>query len=1662
MKANNADALNLGSSWIGGIAPGGGDIALWDATVTVPNVVVLGADQSWLGMQLTNVGGAVTINAGNLLTLGTSGIDMSVAAQDLTLRNAIVLGSAQSWNVGAGRSLTATGVIDGAGIALTKIGAGTLTLSAANSYTGATVLNEGTTVLNFAAVGAPVSDIVSASSPLQMGGGSLSMAGLAGGASSQTFASTAFTAGLSNISVTPGAGGTAALALGNLTHAINSAVRFTSTGTITVGTASTTTGGLLGVQSGALGIGVASAGYATFGLDDFAALSAGNIVPGTSVAGFYTNTQPATATSIGNFDMIGNATLANGGAQRAANVVRWNTPTATTLTAGTSNLVTFTAALITPNMGANNAAFATGAGGVWQIIRSTNPNGAQQGTIWQNNTLGFFTISIPIVNGREGNSDPSQVVKAGPGTAVLSGVNTYTGRTSVYEGALSVSADNNLGANTAPMTLAGGTLFSNASFTLPATRTVTVTGTGGLAASSGNSFTVASLIGGSGQLVVGSGTLAGTGAGTANPTDVVGNGTVILTNNNFHTGGNAIVGGTANINGINALGGANYGGLTINGGTLQYASTLTSDGDVSIGKGVTLGASGGTIDTNGNAIGYANGLKGAGSLAKTGNGTLTLNAAGTYSGGTTINGGTLKVAASPGSATGAGTVTVNSLGTLAGTGTIGGTVIVNAGGTLAPGMSVGTLTVPGLTLGVDSLLNFEFNNNPANDRVMVTGANGLTLNGGKFSFFADGTANPWSTPGSYNLLSFNGSIGGVGTSALSVINPAAGYSYTFGASGGFVTLTVATSGQISNWASVGGGSWGTSGNWSNGVPDGIGAVAGMGSAIGGNSTVSLNGGKTVGGLTFDNQNSYTVAQGSGGSLTLQKTSGSADLMVFSGNHTISAPVVLGSNISADVAASSTLAVSGQISGAKSVTKRGAGVLSLSSANIYSLGTTLEAGTLEIGNSGALGSAGLAVSGSATLRAGANGLSPANNIAIGAAARFTVDTLANTLTLAGLISDTAGNGALAKTGSGTLILGNANTYGGTSTVSDGVLSVGTLTDGGLPSSIGQSPLTAPSLVLNAGTLRYTGAAATTDRLFTVGTSGATLDASGTGAISFTNPGLIALTGSDTPRTLTLTGTSTDPNTLTPLISDNATGKTALEKSGPGTWLVSGTNTFTGATVVSGGTLALGNTLALQGSTLDYNNQGGTLSFDALFATTLGGITGTQGLVLLNSSALPVALTVGANNVATNYGGVLSDIGSLIKVGTGVLTLSGVNTFTGTTTINGGAIRLNVSDALQGTTQVFVNVGGGLLLSNGVVANMPLTATVGAGEFLDVPDAGAAATFGGAVTQAGGGNQYRLGISGAGAVLTVTGTHTVNGTGNISFITRGNIVFAGSAALNINTANDTFQFGRFAGQGLTMTLKDNASVTAGAIGIGGGSAGGAVSITVQDNASITASLGKNFELHSINANVTSNLHLNGGSITAGSFTKFQTAAGRETTINLNGGTIRAGATNVNFLPALTGLTVNVQAGGGIIDTNGFDITIAQPIVHDPALGITPDGGIDKNGAGTLTFDGAQTYSSLDANAGITNLHVPLGTGDSTVHVANLAILNFGDSQTLASLVIDDGGIATLGTPPPAPASFAGGFEAAVDLAAGGAQAVPEPGSVALLLGGMLTLLGLRRRP
>jgi fibronectin-binding autotransporter adhesin len=112
----------------------------------------------------------------------------------------------------------------------------------------------------------------------------------------------------------------------------------------------------------------------------------------------------------------------------------------------------------------------------------------------------------------------------------------------------------------------------------------------------------------------------------------------------------------------------------------------------------------------------------------------------------------------------------------------------------------------------------------------------------------------------------------------------------------------------------------------------------------------------------------------------------------------------------------------------------------------------------------------------------------------------------------------------------------------------------------------------NLVINGATFQYAGPTASTNRLFTITPLGATLDASGTGPVTFSNAGPIGLTATGA-RTLTLTGSNTGNNTLGATISDGAGGPTSITKTGPGTWVLSALNTYSGPTTITAGTLRL---------------------------------------------------------------------------------------------------------------------------------------------------------------------------------------------------------------------------------------------------------------------------------------------------------------------------------------------------------------------------------------------------------------------------------------------------------------------------------------------------------
>jgi autotransporter-associated beta strand protein len=154
LKANNSTTLNLGGSWVGGVAPTSADVAKWDSSIASANAgIALGASTNWQGIKITNPTNAITIanTASATLTLGSSGIDMSGAATNLTLACLTYLGSPQTWNVATGRTNTVSGVMGGASLStLTKEGAGRLGFSAKNSFTNDVIINGGTVACTIA------------------------------------------------------------------------------------------------------------------------------------------------------------------------------------------------------------------------------------------------------------------------------------------------------------------------------------------------------------------------------------------------------------------------------------------------------------------------------------------------------------------------------------------------------------------------------------------------------------------------------------------------------------------------------------------------------------------------------------------------------------------------------------------------------------------------------------------------------------------------------------------------------------------------------------------------------------------------------------------------------------------------------------------------------------------------------------------------------------------------------------------------------------------------------------------------------------------------------------------------------------------------------------------------------------------------------------------------------------------------------------------------------------------------------------------------------------------------------------------------------------------------------------------------------------------------
>jgi len=228
-------------------------------------------------------------------------------------------------------------------------------------------------------------------------------------------------------------------------------------------------------------------------------------------------------------------------------------------------------------------------------------------------------------------------------------------------------------------------------------------------------------------------------------------GTQILGGVNTYTGGTTVKGGTlrlgpgASLSPVGALT-VNGGFFDLNGNSITVAALSGKGGSISLGSGTLTSDDGATTV-------LASVITGTGGLTKTGAGALNLTAINTYTGPTLVTGGRLAVNGSITS-----DVTVGAGGTLGGAGTIVGSVTNS--GLLAPGNSIGTLTVNGtLVMSAGSTYQVEANSLRRADRTNVTGAPGTaTLNGGIVSVLAaPGVYAPATT---YTILNATGGVTG--------------------------------------------------------------------------------------------------------------------------------------------------------------------------------------------------------------------------------------------------------------------------------------------------------------------------------------------------------------------------------------------------------------------------------------------------------------------------------------------------------------------------------------------------------------------------------------------------------------------------------------------------------------------------------------------------------------------------------------------------------------------------------------------------------------------------------------------------------------------------------------------------------------------------------------
>ncbi|MEO5915240.1 MAG: autotransporter-associated beta strand repeat-containing protein [Luteolibacter sp.] len=589
-----------------------------------------------------------------------------------------------------------------------------------------------------------------------------------------------------------------------------------------------------------------------------------------------------------------------------------------------------------------------------------------------------------------------------------------------------------------------------------------------------------------------------------------------------------------------------------------------------------------------------------------------------------------------------------------------------------------------------------------------------------------------------------------------------------------------------------------------------------------------------------------------------------------------------------------------------------------------------------------------------------------------AVKFSNFTAAYSLTGIGKISGTTG---LTKEGSADLSLGTVNDYTGVTTLTGGKTTVGTLTNGGVASSLGAASAAAANLVLNGGSLEYTGSNVTIDRGLTINSSG--------GGISNTNG-------------LTLTGT----------VVGIPGGSFA--KNGAG--LLS----LAGASVTLGG---VGQNNDILGGTLAFTGPGQTASIPG--ALYVGSAQNVPGNLLIQNSNLTVGgyITVGRGNGNTGTVSTLTATGSVIQVAnfnsgndSGFANdCDQTITLTNTNMTNNGFTTLAESQnsttnmTLGGTSVYTASNRMQLALNNSAVCNLTIQDT-------------ASLVANGGWFSAGNDGTCTLTVKNNGNITTgnidfnISDVGTSTGTFNIqdnATVSATGIIFVGKNTGTTGTLNmtgGTLNCATWMTSGRYVGGTGYFNLSAGTVNQTGTGAGfivgenGTATLTVSGTGTLNIDGGGLYLSAEGRGTSHSVANLNGGTIIAKRVVQRDLNPANYTEFRFNGGILRAhtGA-SLDFMSDHD--LVSVDAGGAFIDSNAQTITIAQAL--------TGSGGLTKQGAGTLTLSGTNTYTGpTTVSAGTLSLSTAFLSNTATVTIASGAVLNlpYVGTDTVAGLTIN----------------------------------------------------------